>query len=167
MFLLASRNLFMRILDAPILGMTNDAFNLWELIKRCIPSFEAALNTLPYWHVPYLLLWFCSIGSILGCRAEILQLDVTDIKMECFLTQSGSLTLEWTVVWWNDRHTMCIFNWSYFLLAVKDFLELYLFVEIRAQAFYFGPRTLVPLSNVERNPKIIYVEIKRIYFILV
>ncbi|KAK7376663.1 hypothetical protein VNO80_02077 [Phaseolus coccineus] len=27
-----------------------------------------------------------SIGSILGCRAEILQLDVTDIKMECFLT---------------------------------------------------------------------------------
>ncbi|KAK7283774.1 hypothetical protein RIF29_13520 [Crotalaria pallida] len=27
-----------------------------------------------------------SIGSILGCRAEILQLDVTDIKMDCFLT---------------------------------------------------------------------------------
>ncbi|KAL1321383.1 hypothetical protein AAHE18_14G123600 [Arachis hypogaea] len=27
-----------------------------------------------------------SIGSILGCTAEILQLDVTDIKMECFLT---------------------------------------------------------------------------------
>ncbi|XP_012570847.1 uncharacterized protein [Cicer arietinum] len=27
-----------------------------------------------------------SIGSMLGCRAEILQLDVTDIKMECFLT---------------------------------------------------------------------------------
>ncbi|CAK8569752.1 unnamed protein product [Lathyrus sativus] len=27
-----------------------------------------------------------SIGSIFGCRAEILQLDVTDIKMECFLT---------------------------------------------------------------------------------
>ena len=27
-----------------------------------------------------------SVGSMLGCRAEILQLDVTDIKMECFLT---------------------------------------------------------------------------------
>uniref|UniRef100_A0A5B7BN46 tRNA pseudouridine(55) synthase n=1 Tax=Davidia involucrata TaxID=16924 RepID=A0A5B7BN46_DAVIN len=27
-----------------------------------------------------------SIGSILGCRAEILQLDVTDVKMDCFLT---------------------------------------------------------------------------------
>ncbi|XP_058725430.1 uncharacterized protein LOC131596706 [Vicia villosa] len=27
-----------------------------------------------------------SIGSMFGCRAEILQLDVTDIKMECFLT---------------------------------------------------------------------------------
>ncbi|KAK7382912.1 hypothetical protein VNO78_28576 [Psophocarpus tetragonolobus] len=27
-----------------------------------------------------------SIGSIMGCRAEILQLDVTDIKMECFQT---------------------------------------------------------------------------------
>ncbi|KAF1897105.1 hypothetical protein Lal_00034807 [Lupinus albus] len=27
-----------------------------------------------------------SMGSILGCRAEILQLDVTDIKMDCFLT---------------------------------------------------------------------------------
>lgn len=26
-----------------------------------------------------------SIGSILGCRAEILQLDVTDVKMDCFL----------------------------------------------------------------------------------
>ncbi|KAK2452205.1 tRNA pseudouridine synthase Pus10 [Trifolium repens] len=26
-----------------------------------------------------------SIGSMFGCRAEILQLDVTDIKMECFL----------------------------------------------------------------------------------
>ncbi|CAI9117046.1 OLC1v1018359C1 [Oldenlandia corymbosa var. corymbosa] len=25
-----------------------------------------------------------SIGSILGCRAEILQLDVTDVKMDCF-----------------------------------------------------------------------------------
>ncbi|XP_042495230.1 tRNA pseudouridine synthase Pus10 isoform X1 [Macadamia integrifolia] len=28
-----------------------------------------------------------SIGSILGCRAEILQLDVTDVKMDCFLTE--------------------------------------------------------------------------------
>lgn len=28
-----------------------------------------------------------SIGSILGCRAEILQLDVTDVKMNCFLTE--------------------------------------------------------------------------------
>lgn len=27
-----------------------------------------------------------SIGSILGCRAEILQLDVIDVKMDCFLT---------------------------------------------------------------------------------
>ncbi|CAJ2675824.1 unnamed protein product [Trifolium pratense] len=27
-----------------------------------------------------------SVGSMFGCRAEILQLDVTDIKMECFLT---------------------------------------------------------------------------------
>ncbi|GKV47470.1 hypothetical protein SLEP1_g54373 [Rubroshorea leprosula] len=27
-----------------------------------------------------------SVGSILGCRAEILQLDVTDVKMDCFLT---------------------------------------------------------------------------------
>lgn len=27
---------------------------------------------------------YCSIGSILGCRAEILQLDVTDVKMDCF-----------------------------------------------------------------------------------
>uniref|UniRef100_A0A7N1A6J3 tRNA pseudouridine(55) synthase n=1 Tax=Kalanchoe fedtschenkoi TaxID=63787 RepID=A0A7N1A6J3_KALFE len=26
-----------------------------------------------------------SIGSILGCRAEILQLDVTDVKMDCFM----------------------------------------------------------------------------------
>ncbi|KAK9740095.1 hypothetical protein RND81_03G010700 [Saponaria officinalis] len=26
-----------------------------------------------------------SLGSILGCRAEILQLDVTDVKMDCFL----------------------------------------------------------------------------------
>ncbi|XP_052202955.1 uncharacterized protein LOC127808451 isoform X3 [Diospyros lotus] len=26
-----------------------------------------------------------SIGSILGCRAEIVQLDVTDVKMDCFL----------------------------------------------------------------------------------
>ncbi|GLT99915.1 hypothetical protein SLE2022_173190 [Rubroshorea leprosula] len=26
-----------------------------------------------------------SVGSILGCRAEILQLDVTDVKMDCFL----------------------------------------------------------------------------------
>lgn len=25
-----------------------------------------------------------SIGSLLGCRAEILQLDVTDVKMDCF-----------------------------------------------------------------------------------
>ncbi|KAI3460441.1 hypothetical protein Pfo_017104 [Paulownia fortunei] len=25
-----------------------------------------------------------SVGSILGCRAEILQLDVTDVKMDCF-----------------------------------------------------------------------------------
>ncbi|KAF2310169.1 hypothetical protein GH714_007022 [Hevea brasiliensis] len=28
-----------------------------------------------------------SIGSILGCRAEILQLDVTDVKMDCFLVE--------------------------------------------------------------------------------
>ncbi|KAM6583259.1 hypothetical protein CsatB_010261 [Cannabis sativa] len=28
-----------------------------------------------------------SIGSILGCRAEILQLDVTDVKMDCFLDE--------------------------------------------------------------------------------
>lgn len=28
-----------------------------------------------------------SIGSILTCRAEILRLDVTDVKMECFLTE--------------------------------------------------------------------------------
>ncbi|KAF5943088.1 hypothetical protein HYC85_020730 [Camellia sinensis] len=28
-----------------------------------------------------------SVGSILGCRAEILQLDVTDVKMDCFLTE--------------------------------------------------------------------------------
>ncbi|GLT31327.1 hypothetical protein SLA2020_060700 [Shorea laevis] len=27
-----------------------------------------------------------SVGSILGCRAEIRQLDVTDVKMDCFLT---------------------------------------------------------------------------------
>lgn len=27
---------------------------------------------------------WCSIGSILGCRAEILQLDVTDVKMDIF-----------------------------------------------------------------------------------
>ncbi|EYU36817.1 hypothetical protein MIMGU_mgv1a003989mg [Erythranthe guttata] len=27
-----------------------------------------------------------SVGSILGCRAEILQLDVTDVKMDCFQT---------------------------------------------------------------------------------
>ncbi|KAJ7957934.1 Pseudouridine synthase family protein [Quillaja saponaria] len=27
-----------------------------------------------------------NVGSILGCRAEILQLDVTDVKMDCFLT---------------------------------------------------------------------------------
>ncbi|XP_050222085.1 uncharacterized protein LOC126672182 [Mercurialis annua] len=26
-----------------------------------------------------------NVGSILGCRAEILQLDVTDVKMDCFL----------------------------------------------------------------------------------
>lgn len=30
---------------------------------------------------------FVSIGSILGCRAEILQLDVTDVKMDCFLAE--------------------------------------------------------------------------------
>ncbi|KAF3446860.1 hypothetical protein FNV43_RR12040 [Rhamnella rubrinervis] len=30
-----------------------------------------------------------SIGSILDCRAEILQLDVTDVKMDCFLTEEG------------------------------------------------------------------------------
>ncbi|KNA11069.1 hypothetical protein SOVF_138600 [Spinacia oleracea] len=28
-----------------------------------------------------------SLGSILGCRVEILQLDVTDVKMDCFLTE--------------------------------------------------------------------------------
>lgn len=28
-----------------------------------------------------------SIGSILGCRAEIVQLDVTDVKMDCFMTE--------------------------------------------------------------------------------
>lgn len=28
-----------------------------------------------------------SVGSILGCRAEILQLDVTDVKMDCFQTE--------------------------------------------------------------------------------
>ncbi|XP_002510624.2 tRNA pseudouridine synthase Pus10 isoform X2 [Ricinus communis] len=28
-----------------------------------------------------------SIGSILGCRAEILQLDVTEVKMDCFLAE--------------------------------------------------------------------------------
>ncbi|KAK6245633.1 hypothetical protein SCA6_008723 [Theobroma cacao] len=28
-----------------------------------------------------------SVGSILGCRAEILQLDVTDVKMDCFVTE--------------------------------------------------------------------------------
>lgn len=28
-----------------------------------------------------------SIGSILACRAEILQLDVTDVKMDCFLAE--------------------------------------------------------------------------------
>ncbi|KAJ0087298.1 hypothetical protein Patl1_09452 [Pistacia atlantica] len=28
-----------------------------------------------------------SVGSILGCRAEILQLDVTEVKMDCFLTE--------------------------------------------------------------------------------
>ncbi|KAL1820738.1 hypothetical protein ACET3Z_015607 [Daucus carota] len=28
-----------------------------------------------------------SIGSLLGCRAEILQLDVTDVKMDCFLAE--------------------------------------------------------------------------------
>ncbi|XP_021802582.1 putative tRNA pseudouridine synthase Pus10 isoform X1 [Prunus avium] len=28
-----------------------------------------------------------SVGSILTCRAEILRLDVTDVKMECFLTE--------------------------------------------------------------------------------
>ncbi|KAF7829510.1 putative tRNA pseudouridine synthase Pus10 isoform X1 [Senna tora] len=28
-----------------------------------------------------------SIGSILGCRAEILQLDVTNVKMDCFLSE--------------------------------------------------------------------------------
>ncbi|KAI4317004.1 hypothetical protein L6164_024918 [Bauhinia variegata] len=27
-----------------------------------------------------------SVGSILGCRAEIVQLDVTNVKMDCFLT---------------------------------------------------------------------------------
>ncbi|GLT99912.1 hypothetical protein SLE2022_173160 [Rubroshorea leprosula] len=27
-----------------------------------------------------------SVGSILGCRAEIMQLDVTNVKMDCFLT---------------------------------------------------------------------------------
>lgn len=26
----------------------------------------------------------CSIGSLLGCKAEILQLDVTDVKMDYF-----------------------------------------------------------------------------------
>ncbi|KAE8057328.1 hypothetical protein FH972_014029 [Carpinus fangiana] len=28
-----------------------------------------------------------SVGSILGCRAEIVQLDVTDVKMDCFQTE--------------------------------------------------------------------------------
>lgn len=28
-----------------------------------------------------------SVGSILGCRAEILQLDVTEVKMDCFLDE--------------------------------------------------------------------------------
>ncbi|KAL9238118.1 hypothetical protein vseg_012588 [Gypsophila vaccaria] len=28
-----------------------------------------------------------NLGSILGCRAEILQLDVTDVKMDCFLSE--------------------------------------------------------------------------------
>ncbi|XP_010266089.1 PREDICTED: putative tRNA pseudouridine synthase Pus10 [Nelumbo nucifera] len=32
-----------------------------------------------------------NVGSILGCRAEILQLDVTEVKMDCFLTDDGPM----------------------------------------------------------------------------
>lgn len=55
-----------------------------------IPSFDW-LGTLLFmfcWS-EWLPFVFCSIGSILTCRAEILRLDVTDVKMECFLTEWG------------------------------------------------------------------------------
>lgn len=48
-----------------------------ELSYRCL--WKGLITPFP----PFL----CSIGSILGCRAEILQLDVTDVKMDCFLTE--------------------------------------------------------------------------------
>ncbi|CAN4123052.1 unnamed protein product [Withania somnifera] len=44
-----------------------------------------------------------SVGSILGCRTEILQLDVTDMKMDCFLVEwkdcniLGSRDLHWNI----------------------------------------------------------------------
>ena len=50
-----------------------------ELSYRCL-YLERSDHPLPP-------LFLCSIGSILGCRAEILQLDVTDVKMDCFLTE--------------------------------------------------------------------------------
>jgi hypothetical protein len=61
---------------------------------ECLLSYSIHLqiNNNLIWKFEYSLLisfvahilrsFYCSIGSILGCRAEILQLDVTDVKMD-------------------------------------------------------------------------------------
>ncbi|KAF5201374.1 Pseudouridine synthase family protein [Thalictrum thalictroides] len=62
----------------------NDNVNLYaELLGSNYPSLHAGTYIKEFVHGD-LGRTKPSIGSILGCRAEILQLDVTDVRMDCF-----------------------------------------------------------------------------------
>lgn len=73
----------MEILVARIPGIRN-ANSLNFVLGVALISILGVLFCLDFYSG---FLFYYSIGSILSCRAEILQLDVTDIKMDGHLAE--------------------------------------------------------------------------------
>lgn len=77
----------------------------------------------------------CSVGSILGCRTEILQLDVTDVKMDCFQAEwedynsSGSRDFHLNMILQPPlvQPVVCVIGWNFgtetlLLLFIETFI---------------------------------------------
>lgn len=56
----------------------------------------------------FVSLFFCIIRSILRCKVEILHLDVRDVKIDCFLTDSFRLPY-----YLNYNNYFMCFTWNY------------------------------------------------------